>query len=513
MGVAEVYGREPQEIAREFLGSAAEVARKMEAKERRLVYEEETEEILRRKIAEWFDDSTVIEKTRKFAGLGTSQSLYRRIVNERARHVYSVPPTRTIDPAGDQERFAALAAEVGLNEVMNVVVHQLVNHNDVVTYTRYVPRLRRVVDQVLTPDMVTIIPDPDDVTVPLAFIYDRYTYNRITKKQEIWRVYWDDEITFLLDATGALTPFPGSDEPSAIRRHGLARMPFQLIRRWKPVGQMWNQSQGKSLLAANFLTALLRILGTRLLKAQGFNMLVVAGDIHGFPKGQLMVEDGAILAPDGTSVSNLQLKTDAQHYMDFAESIETSAAANHGISRQRLNKTGSQDSDDTGLMEERAELISVMEPAEIEHYEILKMVSLEHDDQDKRQNPDATMRISFGEWQHVVDEKTKLELWKEKRSMGVGNVYEQIKATYRDVTTDEEAKARLDENMAVEASFVEKRRALNMPDDATATAAGQDPEMNGRMGPEVRDGRMSKDQAADMARMPARERKRMANGS
>ena len=57
----------------------------------------------------------------------------------------------------------------------------------------------------------------------------------------------------------------------------------------------------------------------------------------------------------------------------------------------------------------------------------------------------------------------------------------------------------IDEKMAEEAVIIARRRALNIPADATADEPGQDPQHNGAMGPKVRSGAMTRDEAAAQA--------------
>lgn len=495
MGVAEVFGEHPASIARAYLGDAREMARRQRAADRVRLYRDDYGDLLRRKIGQWFDNSTVKSRVSKFADLGSSQAIFKRIVNTVARPVYAVSPVRTIDPESEQQVFASLAAEVRLNEKMDAACRLATACNTVFLYTRYVERLGKIVVDILTPDMVTVIPDPDDVTRELGLIYQREVRRRDGTIEKV-HVFWDDTHTFQIAGNGAILPFAGDSE--SIRRHGLPRMPFLAIHRQERVGGYWDNTTGDDAVAAQLACSLLNVLSIRLLKAQGFNQILVEGDIPAFPKGQILDEEGAVQVPEGTSVNTLALKTDANHYQSLADSIKTDAAANHGISRARLNQDRAEASSDEGLQEERADAVKIMFAAELEQFEILKMVSLEH--KKYRLSPDATMSLDFGEWQHRVDEKTMLELWDQKRSMGIACVLDHIKSVNPEIADDAQAWAELERNLKAETKWVEKKRALEIPKDANAREAGQDPADNGALGPLVRDGMMSKDAAAEIAK-------------
>ena len=80
MGVREAYGQPPERVAKLYLTDADEVTRRAEAQERRLVYENNVENIVRRRLRDWFTNATVIERMRRFAFLGNSEGLFRRVV-------------------------------------------------------------------------------------------------------------------------------------------------------------------------------------------------------------------------------------------------------------------------------------------------------------------------------------------------------------------------------------------------------------------------------------------------
>src|SRR6185436_1601247 len=134
-----------------------------------------------------------------FVPLVASQAIFKRAVNEVARTAYMVPPTRRLNPPSQQDTFAALADEININDVMDRGVRMAVACNASFLVPRYVPRFERIIVDVVPPDVVTVIPDPDDPLCMLAFIYDKSVWNSAKKQWVTWRVYWDDTITFQFD--------------------------------------------------------------------------------------------------------------------------------------------------------------------------------------------------------------------------------------------------------------------------------------------------------------------------
>ena len=476
MGVASVLNVDPVQTARDTLEQ--DKKRRDDALRAVRLYSEDSQDIIEEEIGRLFTNATVRHRMLPFARIASSQALYSRIVDETSRPVYAVPPVRYIYPERYQERFSALAHSSRLNEKMDLACRLVNATNHCFLYTRYVERLARVVIEVITPDMMSVVSDPDDPTLAIAYIYDKPVYRN--GKCETWHVYWDDTIAFQLDANKQLVPF-GPGEPP-VRIHGLPSMPFVAIHIRERWGHYWNTTRGNALRAATIGCSILTMLSMRLLKAQGFNQVVITGDVHTFPKDQVTDEESAWLAPEGSGVTTLNNKSDASHYLALLDSIKNDAAANRGLSRARLNQEGASSSSDTGLMEERADLSKVMRCAEIDQFEVLKMVTRAYPEE-------STIAVDFGEMQHRVDRKTQLEIRDMERKLGLRNVLDDIREDNPEIQTTQEAEAELQRNIEVTSTWVDRMRALNMAKDVQSGDPGRTAEQNGAMGPMVRDGK------------------------
>ena len=483
MGLTKVYpGANPMKWANDAIRE--DMNRRNICRRRVLLYRDASEELIKEEVRKIFRDPTVQRLLEPFARLAASQNLFKRVVDTISSPIYAVPPVRRLDPEGEQDGFEDLSKQVRLNETMDLAARLLNACNHVFLYTRWIESLQRVVINAITPDMMVVIPHPDDCLTAIAYIYQRQVRSADGKYLSHW-VYWDDEITFEINHDGNLA--------SAPVLHGLPAMPFVAIHRRERWAHYWDDTTGEDLVSAAISCAILNLLSIRKLKVQGFNQLVVQGDLPGFPKGQIMDVQSAIVAGPGISVTSLQNEATAENYLTLLDAIKTDAAASRGISRARLNQEKAAGSDDVGLDEERASMVRIMLRAEHDQFEVLKMVypGLSADAQ--------IANVDFAEVTERTDKKNLLEIWDLMRKMGLRNVLDDVKALNPEIRTDGEATDELARNIAITSKWVEAMRALNMAHDVQAGAPGQNAQQNGAMGPMVRDGMMSRDMAGEMA--------------
>src|SRR3990167_8506812 len=345
----------------------------------------------------------------------------------------------------------------------------------------------------LTSDQSTAIPDPDDPGREAAIIYDREIWNPATHRMETVNVFWDDFETFTFRNNKTLV--------AESYEHGYGLLPFVAAhRRERRCGVYYEQTDGDDLVAAQKAIFLLTTLVLRLHKAQGHKQLVISGDIANVPKDQTIDEENAIVLPDGTSIQSVDLAANASHYTATIDLITEKVAANHGINRDRLNQKTSSPVDEAGLLERRADAIRVFERVEFAGFEVMKVVSKQHEDSALRLSDAAELEsVDFGEFEYRTDPKAKLDLWQQMRSMGLRSIYDDIRALNPEIQSDEECEKKLLDNAGINAVWVERLRALNMAKDPQTDEPGQNAEENGAMGAAVRDGKMTKDEAAEQA--------------
>ena len=494
MGVRDVIGRDPADLIRELLGNPVEQQRRRRAHRRTCLYREDGERIIKEEIAQIFEDPNVRDRLGRFARVaGGSQSIFRRVVDLWARPTYATPPVRRVTPASAQAAYDQVVLGARLNKRMDLALRLTDACTAVALFGRYVERHQKIVVDILTPDMVTVVADPDVPTEALAVAYDRPVLYREGWKTHI--VYWDDVETFELDAERYIVK--GSQ-----RAHGHRRMPFTWMHRRERWGGFWEATDGNALESAHLQTVLLNMLAMRLLKAQGFNTLFFqTDDLSQLPKGMTLDEEGAMVGGADTSVQPLQLKTDADHYLRMLDAVKVDAAANRGVSRARLNEDEAQGSSDVGLQEERAEGMQIAYAAEQDLFDVLKMLSAESD---APIPDDATLELDFGDLASRTDRLKELEILTQEWNRGLRPMLAEVKRMNPEIRDDAGAFDRFLENITSNSRLNEIVASRNM---SQGGGPARTPEQNGAMGPAVRDGKMSGDQAAQAARQPAKPTK------
>jgi hypothetical protein len=502
--IKEAYGRSPVVVAREFIESEDENARQRRLAVRRSLLSDNSEEVIRRVIGQSFESPLVQTRLLRFAPLAKGWSLYKRLVNERTRPVYSVPPTRILKlPEGSAEglkaaedRYRDLCMETCLNERMKAACHMAVGENHAFTYTRYVEQLGKIKISLIHADNMRVVPHPDDPLEAIAYIYGKRVW--VNGEYRTWYVCWDSVYTFQFNEQFQVVPFTPAEAASPIRRHEMPRMPFVAIHAHERVDNYWSVTEGDDAVAADASTKLMGLLGLRNLKARGFRQLHAAGDISGIPKGQIMDEESVFFTGPETSVNTLDTQSDSAHYLAMLDHVKLDAAANQGVSRSRLNQDGTPDSaSDTGLHEQRAEVVQMMYAAELEQFEVLRMVAAEAG---QELPANARVDVDFGEIEFRADPKGTIELWKELRSMGLMNTLDMIKRMNPEVRSDDDAESEFLRNIKVESWRVKEMRALQMNADMEPDMPGQNAQANGALGPLTRDGKITGDDAERMSR-------------
>ena len=480
MGVSSVLGLDPVKVATAAVGDTADKLRRKNAQRRLDLYCDHAEPHLEELVDRTFEEAKIKKLLAPFLGLAASMSLLRRVVDEIARPVYSTPPTRIVKPEASQEVYRALADEVRLSERMDLACRLVQAVNTVWLYGRFIPSLGQARLDVLTPNNTTVIPHPDDPTTELALIYDTKVWHQ--GRVETAHVFWDDEVTFRFLADGrTLGGGP----------HGIGRMPFVAVHRRARWGAYHDDTTGNDLEGGTLAVQLLTALTLRLHKAQGFRQITATGDVQNLPKSQPMGEDTALIGTD-VQFGTLDLATPPDHYLKTIEAITTTVAANHGVSRDRLNQKTNTAADEVGLLERRADAIKVFHRAEHDVFELLKLVSREHPTH--RIPEEAKLTIDFAEVEARVDRLTQLKIREEEERMGLRSRIDDIMEDQPEVATEEDAWEEYMRNLAVRARRIELERALNMPQEPDRNGPGRSPEDNGRMGPAARD---NADEGAD----------------
>lgn len=494
------YTPEPAKYAHGVIAKPEERYRKERARRRVLIYQDNVEGVLEREVAAIFQTVEVRAALSPFLRLAGANSLQKRIVDEIARPIYATAPQRHIlaGPGSTEDRASedalkGIAEESYLDRVMDETTRLTINSNHTFLLVRYIRDQGMCVD-LMTPDMVSVIPNPArPCGDALAVIYDKPAIDG-----SIHYVVWDDTEYFEMTADGALvaSPVPGAPgEFTDFVQHGLGIIPIVQIRRRVGWGSYWDSTTGNDLEAATLQVMLINALVLKLHKSQGFKTLWGKTTDGATPKGIILDEEGVITGFD--ELATIDFVTDPAHYLKTKDSIETTIAANYGISRERLNQaTTAGGSDEAALRERTAEIVAVMRVAERDLFDVLKVVSQQHPTY--RIARDARMAIDFGELHHRTDRKTQLDIWDTEERQGLRSIIDSILQDNPEFDR-EQAWDFFRRNLEDRSKKIDMLRALNMSADANADIPGQNPQQQGALGPGVRDGKITGDQAAVLA--------------
>lgn len=488
------WGRKVHEIAT----SAKEVARRAMAAERVKLYRDDYKQLMCATLRGIFTEWAVYQRLERMVPMLGGTSFVKRVADELGRPLYATAPVRRVVIPGKkgpdveaQAAYAALAAEMGLDAQMDTTARLLTVNNDVHQFPRFVKSLGRMQLDVMTPDMLTVIPHPDVPTVPLAVAYVK----RWQSEKPFEWVVWDDKRYFTIGPRGGV---------SGIEKHDLGILPFLDVHQRGRTCDYWQETRGEDLIAQTKQSMFIDAIALKKIHSQSHRQLTYVGDSDAWVKGQVADEQSVIHAEQG-QIGSIDLESDPSKYTVVKADNESAVAANHGISRDRMNQKASGPADDVALHERVAELAAIMAPAESRLFEIVKVVSREHPKYRGKIPDDAVLLVDLGQIHNRVDRKTQLDIREKERSMGLRSGVDDVLEDNPEFGGDrEQARNRILEAMGEEALIVRERRALNMPEDGgSPEAPGQSPEANGALGPMVRDGKMTRDQAASASQSGA----------
>jgi hypothetical protein len=471
-----------------------EIARQAAAAERVKLYRDDYARLLETMLASVFQDAAVRARVLKLCLLISSASFVRRVADELGRPLYARPPLRRVvlpdaaDSSKAQDAYNRLAAEMDLNAQMDTVARLITACAAVFGFVRYVADVGVCLD-VMTPDMLSVIPHPDVPTRELAVVYVKTWHN----DKPFERVVWDDKRYFSLNADGQLV--------GDVTEHNFGTIPFVAFHARGRTCHYWQETKGADLIAQTRQSMFFDTIVAKKIKSQSHIQFIHTGEWSALVKDQVPDEE-SIIGTDGGSLSTVNVESDPLPIIETKLANEAAVASGYGLSRDRLNQKAGSGGDDAGLQERTAELAAVLVPGEVRIFEIARKVAPEHHDSTLRSAipMDAKLLVDLGQIHNRVDRKTLLDTRQTERSMGLRSVVDDVLEDNPEYGGNRKlAWARVREALDEEAIYIELRRALNTPADATAEEPGQSPEQNGAMGPAVRDGHMSRDEAAEQA--------------
>lgn len=501
------------DLARATVRAEADKQRRYTVERRVRLYYDDYRTILRDHIygihADAPEAASALEPFLPFVG---GSSFLKRVADERARPLYARDPLRRIvrpseleaspareaplpgerprlPPASpDQAAWEGLAAEMDVNRVMDQAMRLLTPSARVFLYPRVIQGEEPTAAlDVLTGDMVSVIPDPRQPGRALALIYALESRNGAATKYACW----DNRRSF------AFSPEHG---PALdLRIHDFGLLPFvEIAQRGRP-GTYWDITVGADLEAQTLNSLSLDLVITYKAWTQRHIQLAFKGDVDGFPRNQILNEK-SILYIGGNSDSLLlpiDLQGDFRQLLDVQASNEARTAAAYGISRERLNQKGGVETDD-GLHERVDEMAQIAYRAEVDLFRVTKAISREHPQY--HLSPDSRTIVDLGYLHARTNRKTQLELYDMEVKQGLRSGVDSVLEDNPEYGGDRAvALAHIEERTREQAAIYEIQKITNSPNRNDLSKPGQTAEDNGRMGPMVRDGTMTRDEAGEKA--------------
>jgi hypothetical protein len=457
-----------------------EVCRRETTQERVCLYRDDYRLSLEKIIDNVFVHAQVRQRLKSLVPLVGGTSFIKRVADELARPLYARAPVRKFADGTPEEgeALALLGEKLEINSRMDDVARLLVAANSVFALCRYVEGFGLRLD-VLTGADVWVIPHPSVPTAPLAIIYERASrYDPGVTE----RVIWDDTRYFALDVEGR----PASN----IIEHNLGCLPIVDIHQKGRTTEYWDEYKGMDLVSQTKNSMFYDLMVLKKTKAQSHIQLTFSGDSTGFSKDQVSDDESVLISNGAGQINTLNLESDPSKIIAAKKANEDLVKSNYGLVAE----------DDTGLKARVAELASVLVPAEQRIYKVFQKVS-QVDTELAGSLPDnRKLIVDLGTIHHRVDRETQLRIRETEAKRGYRSGVDDVLEDNPELGGDRELALRwIDERMKEEAVIILRRRALNIPEDGSVGSPGQNPEDNGKLGPAVRDGVISKDQASEIA--------------
>lgn len=497
MGLRDVYGSEDAVRRAAYVAATDrdEKTRKNQARIRTDLYCDDVARIVWDMLDRQFDAAEVKEQLGRYLDLCGANSLLKRVVDEIARPVYASAPQRRVLVNGKEDpkltaEYRTIARKVGLDGAMDMSTRILLGGNRAFLGFRWLEREDRaggkkpgeLVADLLTPSMVSVVPDLDVPTRAAGLGYDRCLKTQYGMAQQ-WS-FWDDEIYFGFDSHG----LPAG---KAVE-HGIGRIPVVQMRRRMPWSTYWDRTTGNDLVAGTLQSCLINAMLLYLHRMQGHIQVTFVGDSGKVPR-ESVIDLGSLLSAEEGQFGAINLQADPTHLLNTKAAIETTVAANWGLSRDRLNQKTTAPSEDAALNERTSELMAVMREAEIDAFDIIRRI---WNIKVGRVFPDeANLALNFGPLKYRVERMAQLKIREEEIAQGLRSELDGIIEDNPEIPP-ERAMDFLTQKVEERRPVLELFKTLNAQKNADGLTPGATAQEYGATGPLVRDQKITRDQAA-----------------
>jgi len=442
----------PQTVVNSVLAAKwrAESARQEEADNRLSIYSDDYEEIIHDALKKLFCKENY---DNLYYHVNQSQNVFKRVVNQISM-IYKADAQRALDVESD--RYEAIKKETDIDARMRKV-NRLTNAlNDVVVMVAV--REGRICYDIITPNVCTVIQDPDNPSKMDALVY-RLTSVNTPSSADLRYAYWDVNgnhaildgyfrtisVIYSLDGSQGGAPYPYRDNGGAFV------IPAVVSHHQHPEDSFWDQDSGGDLYNAAVGIGWKMTLKDYYFKTASFKQIYVIADELNVPNKQRLDPLTMLhLMGQNAEIGTLDLqiaidKLDASIVADVNMIIN-----NYGISADMWSLSVSEISGralkirNMALLEQRQEQIPTYRQLETDLFEKTRIVNNAHAGWfGWKQIPEnAIFTVDFGEIEFPEDPVYEIDLEGKRLKSGIiglGQFYQRFNPDITDVDEAEKA--------------------------------------------------------------------------
>lgn len=405
--------------------------------------------------------------------INISQNVYKRFLKRLSR-IYKKPPVRVFYRGG-QIMDKAESTDISALYDQARADLKMKNANIFVNATntillRPVWRDKVLNFDILTPDQVTVVTDPDDPTRMISVLVERKRLTPNGKPQRYWQV-WTETEHFLRVEVGEYKtmnhgtvvntvdePVPGNEE----MKNPYGFIPFVDIHSGNLEAEFWDGTTGQDLYIANLVTAVRNTLLDFAAVWQSFKQIAVDtdGDV---PKGLTLAPDTILHVKGGATFTALDLTAAFDQIRGDLERYVRSVAQNYGISVESFNAPSQKSGvalkiENQELQDNWTDQVDIFRDAEQRIWRMMQKIS-EVEGHGVPLDVDIDVKYaSMG----LADEKTELENDQKKMELGLASPAS-VYMKYNDGIIDEqEAETEIRYNLKLYKELSPKTESLIM---------------------------------------------------
>ena len=423
----------------------ADEERKDEAQKKLDLFKDDYEDIIRTKIAELFHKDNY---DRLRFHVNQSQNILKRVIKEIST-LYRNPPSRTL--SSDNKRYSEIVAETRIDSKMLKVNRYTNLLNECLVKVGF--RGGRIVYDILTPNIVTVLQNDDDPTIADAIMYETNYVNSAGKASKLYHVWdvWgnaydmDEHFRIVREIWIGDSPYKG--------REGQFVIPITTFHREEPDDAFFDQDTGRDLYNAAVLIGVKMTLFDYYFKTASFKQPYLIGDEVTAPAEQV-ADPMTIFRARGENaqIGVLDFQINLDQLQNALVYQINSVINNYGISADAWTLSIAEMSGralrirNRALTEAREEQIPVYADAEGDLFEKTRIVNNVHFPS-RKISESASFKIDYAEMDIPDDPEEERDVWKAKLQDGLitlGQFYQHFNP---DVKDEQEAEERLIENL------------------------------------------------------------------